>query len=348
MPDLSVTGTDGNIYLTAPEYPTSGFTGTAQWVISESSVVSGSPQVIASQTAPASAAIMRNASGGNGVTYYVSAYSNGSQSVLTYQTYSAAGGFSGTQTLALGNNDQGPGGIDYTAQQAGTSLTLDAGDSHIQSLAYTNGYLYGVSETLPTGASAPDVHWFKLDVSNAASPRVVSQGDLSGSLLGSANSALFNPSIAVDGNGDVLINFTASGPNMNPSDYYVVQGAKDLAFSAPTLYQASTSYFQQTPGATGAQRWGSYSSAVADPNNPNGFWVSSEYVTNTGVTIPSGLSAWWATAVAQVKVGQPSASGPVVVSVPRRSRRIRRRWMASPADSRFPMRPPTWLRPLMS
>ena len=290
MPDLSVTG--GNIYLTAPEYPASGFSGTGQWVISESSVVSGSPQVIASQTAPPSDAIMRNISGGNGLTYYVSAFSNGSQSELTYETYSAAAGFSGTQTLALGNNDQGPGGTDYTAQQAGTSLTLDAGDSHIQSLAYANGYLYGVSETMPVGASAPDVHWFKLDVSNPASPQIVAQGDLSGSLLGNANIALFNPSIAVDGNGDVLINFTASGPNMDPSDYYVVQGAKNLAFGAPTLYQASTSYFQQTQGATGAQRWGTYSSAVADPNNPNGFWISNEYVTNTGVTIPSGLSAW--------------------------------------------------------
>ena len=141
---------------------------------------------------------------------------------------------------------------------------------------------------MPVGASAPDVHWFKLDVSNPASPQIVAQGDLSGSLLGNANIALFNPSIAVDGNGDVLINFTASGPNMDPSDYYVVQGAKDLAFGAPTLYQASTSYFQQTPGATGAQRWGTYSSAVADPNNPNGFWISNEYVTTTGVTIPSG------------------------------------------------------------
>ena len=80
------------------------------------------------------------------------------------------------QTLALGNNDQGPGGTDYTAQQAGTSLTLDAGDSRIQSLAYSNGYLYGVSETMPIGASAPDVHWFKLDVSNPASPQIRRSG----------------------------------------------------------------------------------------------------------------------------------------------------------------------------
>ena len=58
---------------------------------------------------------MRNVSGGNGQTFYVGAYSNGSQTELTYQTYSASTGFSTSQTLALGNSDQGPGGSDYTA-----------------------------------------------------------------------------------------------------------------------------------------------------------------------------------------------------------------------------------------
>ena len=246
MPCLSVSG--GNICITAPEFSGSPLVGSSEWVVSESSIASGSPQILASATTPAADAIMRNVSA-NGVTYYVSAQSNASQTQLTYQTYSAASGFSAPQTLMLGNSDKGPIGGDYAAQQAGTSLTLDAGDARIESLAYANGYLYGVSETLPTGASAPEIHWFKLDVSNPASPQLVIQGDLSGSLLGDPNIALFNASIAVDGRGDVLINFTASGPNMDPSDYYVVQGAQDSSFGTPTLYQASTSYFEQSPGA---------------------------------------------------------------------------------------------------
>ena len=89
---------------------------------------------------------------------------------------------------------------------------------------------------------------------------------------------------------------------MDPSDYYVVQGAQDSSFGTPTLYQASTSYFQQTPGATGMQRWGTYSSAVADPASQDGFWISNEYVTSTGVTIPSGLSAWWDPMVTNVQL----------------------------------------------
>jgi hypothetical protein len=266
MPSLSVS--NGNIYITAPEFASGPLAGSGEWVVSESSVVSGQPQVLASNTAPPTAAIMRNVSGDNGLTYYLSAQSGASQTILSYQTYSASAGFSSLRTIALGNSDQGHTSGDFAAQQAGTSLTLDAGDSRIESLAYSNGYVYGVSETMPAGATAPSIHWFKLDVSNPASPQIVLQGDLTGSILGDASAALFNASIAVDGRGDVLINFTASGPSMDPSDYYVVWGAGDANFSAPTLYQSSTSYFQQTVGSTGAQRWGTYSSAIPDPASP--------------------------------------------------------------------------------
>ncbi len=303
MPYLSVGG--GNIDLTNPEYLDSGgFGGAGEWILSESSVVAGSPNTVAN-LAPAADYIMRNVAGANGVSYYLAAHSTGSQTNLYYQTYSASRGFSAVQTIALGNSDLGPGTSDFTVQQAGTSLTLDAGNSRIESLTYANGYLWGVSEVMPSGATTPEIHWFKLNVANPASPTVAAQGDISGASIGSGV-GVFNASIAVDGNGDVLINFTASGSSLDPSDYYVTMGAGASIFSAPTLYQSSASYFQQTSGATGAQRWGTYSSAIADPNNANAFWISNEYVTKTGVTIPTGLTAWWSTVTAQVTVSSSS------------------------------------------
>ena len=138
----------------------------------------------------------------------------------------------------------------------------------------------------------PEVHWFKLDVSNPNAPTVVAQGDISGTAIGT-NVATFNGSIAVDGSGDVIINFTASGPNMYPGDYYVYQRGSDPpgSFSAPVLYQASTGFFNSGDGSS-VQRWGTYSSAVVDPNNPNSFWISNEYVANN----------WWQTSVAKVAI----------------------------------------------
>jgi hypothetical protein len=202
--------------------------------------------------------------------------------------------FSPTNTIGLGQIDQGGS---YTAQQQGTSLLLDAGDKRVANLAYSNGFLWGVTEEKPPGSSVPLVHWFKIDVSNPSSPTLVAQGNVSGATLGS-NVATFNPSLAIDAAGDVLINFTASGPNLYPQDYYVYQlGSGPVgSFSAPILYQASTGFFNS--GSSGVQRWGLYSTTIIDPNNPSSFWISNEYVAN----------GWWQTAVAQVAIpGQPTA-----------------------------------------
>ena len=139
---------------------------------------------------------------------------------------------------------------------------------------------------------AADVHWFKIGVSNPNSPALVAQGDITGAAIGT-NVATLNGSIAADGAGDVIINFTASGPNMFPADYYVLQKAGDPpgTFSAPVLYQASTGFFNSGNGAS-VQPWGVNSSATADPNDPNAFWISNEYVAN----------GWWQTAVAKVAI----------------------------------------------
>ena len=179
----------------------------------------------------------------------------------------------------------------------------------------------------PVGSSVPLVHWFKIDVSNPSAPSLVAQGDVSGAAIGTGV-ATFNPSIAVDAAGDVLINFTASGPNMYPADYYVFQGGSDptSSFSAPVLYQASTGFFNSGDGSS-VQSWGLNSSATVDPNNPNSFWISNEYVAN----------GWWQTAVARIAI-QNSASGPTVSSIAslgnrhHQRRRRSQRWQGGHAD----------------
>jgi hypothetical protein len=299
-PMLAIDGS--NIYITAPQFDVndSGAPGTESWVIGDTAGAGGgiynggTLTVTANQLIPASQGIFAVAAGNNGKTYYASDDSNGSQIVVTLETYDVATNtFGPTTTIGLGNIDQGG---TYTAQQLGTSLLLDAGDKRIASMVYANGFLYAVAEMMPTGSSVPLVHWFKIDVSNPNAPTLVAQGDISGATIGT-NVATFNPSIAVDASGDVIINFTASGPNMYPGDYYVFQGGRDPtgSFSAPILYQASTGYFNSGNGSS-VQRWGVNSSATVDPNNPNSFWISNEYIAN----------GWWQTSVAQIAVQNPA------------------------------------------
>lgn len=287
-----------NIYISAPQYNNSGggWQGTEAWVIGKTAGAGGglynggTMTVVANQIASPSQGIFTVTAGNNGKTYYACDYSTGSQIVIALQTYdTATNAFGPVATLSLGNIDQGG---TYTAQQQGTTLLLDAGDKRIQNLVYSNGFLYGIAEEKPIGSSVPLVHWFKIDVSNPNSPVLAAQGDISGASLGS-NVSTFNGSIAVSTAGDIIINFTASGPSMYPSDYYVFQSATDPvgSFSTPILYQASTGFFNAGNGAT-TQRWGAYSTAVADPNNPHAFWISNEYVANN----------WWQTSVAQIEV----------------------------------------------
>nr|WP_249795098.1 alkaline phosphatase family protein [Bradyrhizobium sp. Oc8] len=308
-PMLAVDGS--NVYISAAQYNTnvSGYAGTENWIIGDKAGAGGgiygggALSVTTSEVMPSAQGIFAVASGNNGKTYYASDFSSGGQIVVALQTYDkATNTFSATGTVNLGNIDQG--GSD-TAQQRGTSLLLDAGDNRIASMAYANGFLYAVAEMKPTGSSVPLVHWLKIDVSNPSAPALVAQGDISGAVIGTGV-ATFNPSIAVDAAGDVLINFTASGPNMYPADYYVFQGGSDPvgSFSAPTLYQASTGFFNAGDGAS-VQSWGVNSSATVDPNNPYSFWISNEYV----------ASGWWQTSVAKIAIQNSTATGPAVSSI---------------------------------
>jgi hypothetical protein len=307
--DTPVVSVDGaNIYITAPQYNVSGggWGGTAVWVVGDTAgsgggiYNGGTLSVVANEVTSSSQGIYRVVAGNNGKAYYASSFSSGSSNqVLTLQVYDVASKtFGPISTVSLGNIDQGGS---YTAQQKGTSVLLDATDKRVQNLVYSNGFLWGVTEEKPIGSTVPLVHWFKLDVSNPNSPTLVAQGDISGTSIGS-NVATFNGSIAVDAAGDVLINFTASGPNNYPSDYYVFHAGNDPsgAFSAPTLYQASSGFFDSGNGSS-TQRWGLNSTTIADPANSHSFWVSNEYIAN----------GWWQTAVAQVEI-LPSPEPPTL------------------------------------
>jgi hypothetical protein len=175
--------------------------------------------------------------------------------------------------------------------QAGSSVKVETGDWRIADLKYANGKIYGVFDLSPS--SGPDTgaavaHWFVLNASDPDHLTLLGEGNISGAQIAPGVST-FYPSIAVDGNGDMLVNFIASGPSIMPTDYYAFASHSDPlgSFRAPFAYQASTS------PASSTREIGDYSTAVADPNNPAGFWVSHEFIHGGG---------GWATAIAHVAV----------------------------------------------
>ncbi|MDQ2738472.1 MAG: hypothetical protein M3Y35_07650 [Actinomycetota bacterium] len=237
------------------------------------------------------------------------------QNTLAVTHYTAATGDLGpSQTLSLGNVSS-VGEQEFYLPTVGTNIPVDAEDQRVYGTAYAKGSVYATFEVLPpsgSDAGVPTAHWVELDVRDPATPRLVAQGDVSGSLIG-PGVGTFDSSIAVNGDGDMIINFTASSASMAPTDYYVVHRASDPdgVFQAPVEYKTSVvPYVDPNAYMFGSQvvsRWGDYSSAEPDPNDPRGFWISSEYGTIAG-------AADWGTATARVLVNPAGSAAPLGVS----------------------------------
>lgn len=206
-------------------------------------------------------------------------------------------------SISLGSIDVGNGA--YTAAQRGSSVLLDAGDGAVANAVYAKGYIYAVFEVIPPGSTQPAAHWVKIDASNNS---LVAQGNITGP----GGAAAFNPSIAVDANGDVLVNFTSSSSSMYPGAFAAVMPAGSSSFLAPVQYGSSNAPETATFGVTNnVIRWGDYSTAVADPSAANGFVVSNEIV-------PSAQSIFnnapWATVTADITLSGGSSAAVVTAS----------------------------------
>jgi hypothetical protein len=218
---------------------------------------------------------------------------------ITLKHLNTAGIIDGTSTVDLGDVSSNYG-EQYLATQ-GTTTALDAGDERIYGLALNNGTLWTTCEVTPTtgpDAGTPNAHWAELNVSDPSHIAIIDQGTISGSKIG-PGVGTETASVAVNGAGDTIMNFVASGDGITPTDYFEIKAAGAADFSDATAYALSAGPFVDPDasffGGQIASRFGDYSSAVSDPNDPHGFYISNEI----GITPGS----WqWATSLAHVIV----------------------------------------------
>jgi hypothetical protein len=276
----------------------------AQFSVSRGQYVANAATTIPLSGGSASAVSLGNAAdyrpvAAPGGQYFIGYTGNNSLSLV----YNANGSSSYTSsTISLGSIDVGSG--TYTAAQKGSSVLLDAGDNSVASTAYANGYIYAVFEVVPPGGTQPAVHWVKVDPSTNT---VIAQGNITGP----SGAAAFNPSIAVDTNGDVLVNYTVSSSSMDPAAYAAIMPAGSTSFLAPVQYGSSNYPETASFGVTNnVIRWGDYSTAVADPGAANGFVVSNEIVPSAQ---SNSNNAPWGTVTADIQLS-PGGSAAVVTS----------------------------------
>lgn len=183
--------------------------------------------------------------------------------------------------------------------QPGTSNKVDAlADRLMWRLAYRNFGSHQamvVSHTVDTnGADRAGVRWYELR-STSGTWSILQQGTYSPDATNR-----FMPSVAMDGDGNIAVGYSASSTSVYPGLRYAGRLASD---PAGQLSQGESVLVAGGGSQTGGGgRWGDYSSMSVDPTDDCTFWFTSEYYTSTS-------SQGWATRIGSFKFPSCTGSG---------------------------------------
>ena len=166
---------------------------------------------------------------------------------------------------------------------------LDAGDRRITDAKVIDGHLFAVTEVASGTPENPNVHvhWFEFAIGQDGTPSLYQQGDILGTDILPTGSGVSTLNGSITGDSDYLVlNFTATGPELYPSAYYAVSNDGGVSW---TVNQYASSDGPYSDGSD-VSRWGDYSSAVVDPTQEHALVISNEYGIDT--------SSHWGTVIA--------------------------------------------------
>ncbi len=112
-----------------------------------------------------------------------------------------------------------------------------------------------------------------------------------------------NPSIAMDGCGNIALGYTVSSSSLFPSIHYATRLASD---PLGTL-QSEAVLIAGSGSQTGSNRWGDYSAMSIDPSDDATFWYTNEYY-------PASSGSGWRTRVGAFKVTEDCSTDDFTIS----------------------------------
>jgi hypothetical protein len=154
-------------------------------------------------------------------------------------------------------------------QQKGNTSTLDGGDARTSNAVLRDGEIWATHGAGVGGRGAARVYHF--DATGSGS--LIKEYTISDA----ANNLHF-PAIDVDGFGSVLVGFNSSSTAIFPSLGYSIKTPDSAAFTAPAFLIEGTSDY--TPKSN-QNRWGDYSDAQTDPEDPTIVWFQGELAATT-------------------------------------------------------------------
>lgn len=129
--------------------------------------------------------------------------------------------------------------------------------------------IWAVHSVAGTGSNAA-LRWYEIQESTDT---ILQTG-----LIENTNEDYHEPSIAVNGRGDVVIGYTCSGPSLNASVCISVgetAGGVTTFETRQIVTPGAGLYYQP---ANGRNRWGDYSATILDPDDECTFWTFQEFV----------------------------------------------------------------------
>ncbi len=179
-------------------------------------------------------------------------------------------------------------------QSGGASVATN--DERILQTVYLNGKAWSAATTACTPAGDSTVRacalYLQFDI-NSGTPVVASSA-----ILSEVGASYFFPSIALNGNGNVV-----TVVNRSSASSYVSLYASELMplptphFQTPVLIKSGNGPYTCT-ACGGENRWGDFSGAAVDPSDPGSVWVAGEWA--KVLSSPYGASNQWSTWIAKI------------------------------------------------
>ena len=298
------------IYVSGMMVDTTIFQGSRLWVVAKDPLYGGGDPVVSLHDPAAEAGLPRRqiiqpaqvfGDGAPGAGNYLLTTDLGSDDLDVIRVTNPLTGPTFTsQKISMGDvGDVPEGGLLFKypgAPQLGSQTVINTGSGWVTSAVWRGGALYAAMSVLPK--SGPDagqvtVHWVKIDTSDPANLRLADQGNVGGEELG-AGTFTFLPAVAVDGQGNMAINFAASGPSIYAGGYFTSRRADDPAGTVRPVatVAAGQDYYVRTFG--GLINWWGHSWAAVDPSDDSTFWAFNQYAITRG-NFDSGEDGRWGT-----------------------------------------------------